>query len=284
MTHNLLKGKRGIIFGALNSNSIAWSVAKKAHEQGAKFTLTNAPIALRLGEIQKLAEELGTIVIPADVTSLEDLDNLYKESIKFLGGDIDFVLHSVGMSRNIIKNRDYPFLDYKDFHETLDISALSLHKTLSVAWKNDYLAENASVVTLTYVGSQKMFDTYSDMSQAKALLESIVRSFGSHYGYRKNVRINSISQSPTPTTAGKGVKGFDSFMHFANKMSPLGNANADECADYCIAMFSDFTRKVTMQNLFHDGGFSSVGISKEVLANYKPGCECNCDDKEKSEE
>lgn len=270
MGFNLLKGKKGIIFGALNEASIAWSIAKRAHEEGAQFTLTNAPIALRLGEIQKLAKQCETEVIPADITSIEDLEALYKKSIEYLGGNLDFILHSVGMSRNVIKNREYPFLDYKDFLETLDISALSLHKVLNIAYKNDYLNENASVVTLTYIGSQKMFDTYSDMSQAKALLESIVRSFGSHYGIKKGVRVNSISQSPTPTTAGKGVKGFDSFMHFANKMSPLGNASAEECADYCITMFSDLTKKVTMQNLYHDGGFSSVGISKEVLKHYNP--------------
>ncbi len=270
MTYNLLNGKRGIIFGALNESSIAWAIAKRAHEEGARFTLTNAPIALRLGKIQELAKECETMVIPADVTSVNDIDNLYKESIEYLGGPVDFVLHSVGMSRNIIKKRDYPFLNYKDFLETLDISALSLHKVLSVAFQNDYIEKGGSVVTLTYVGSQKMFDTYSDMSQAKALLESIVRSFGNHYGVKRNIRINSVSQSPTPTTAGKGVKGFDAFMHFANKMSPLGNATADECADYVITLFSDLTRKVTMQNLFHDGGFSSVGISKEVLKHYKP--------------
>ncbi len=270
MAYHLLEGKRGIIFGALNEASIAWAIARKAYEEGARFTLTNAPIALRLGKIQKLAEECNTIVIPADVTSVEDIENLYKKSIEYLGGSIDFILHSVGMSRNIIKNREYPFLDYKDFMETLDVSALSLHKVLSVAYKNDFISEGGSVVTLTYIGSQKMFDTYSDMSQAKALLESIVRSFGSHYGLAKKVRINSVSQSPTPTTAGKGVKGFDAFLHFADKMSPLGNATAEECADYVITLFSDLTRKVTMQNLFHDGGFSSVGISKEVLKHYKP--------------
>jgi enoyl-[acyl-carrier protein] reductase I len=274
MAYNLLKGKRGIILGALNESSLAWAVALKAHEEGATFTLTNTPIALRLGKIKDLATECKAEVIPADVASVNDLENLFTKSIEILGGKIDFVLHSVGMSKNVIKKRDYKELDYKDLMNTLDISAISLHKMLQVAWKGDYLSEGASVVTLSYIGAQRVFFTYNDMTQAKALLESIVRSFGYHYGLEKNVRINAVSQSPTITTAGKGVAGFDSFLHFSDKMSPLGNANSEECAGYIITLFSDLTKKVTMQTLYHDGGFSSVGISNEVLAHYNPECDC----------
>ena len=268
MTHNLLKGKRGIIFGALNEESIAWKVAVKAVEEGATITLSNTPMALRMGTLDKLAEQLNATIIPADATSVEDLEKVFKESVEVLGGPVDFVLHSIGMSPNVRKHRTYDDLDYNMLNKTLDISAISFHKMLQVAKKQDAIAEYGSVVALTYVASQRTFFGYNDMADAKSMLESIARSFGYIYGREKNVRINTISQSPTPTTAGKGIKDMDNLMDFANKMSPLGNADAEDCANYCVMMFSDFTRKVTMQNLFHDGGFSSMGMSLRAMNQY----------------
>ena len=268
MSHNLLKGKRGIIFGALNSDSIAWKVAVKAVGEGAKITLSNTPMALRMGELDKLGKQLGAPIVAADATSVEDLAKVFEESVRLLGGKVDFVLHAIGMSLNVRKHRTYDDLDYNYLQKTLDISAVSFHKMLQVAKKQDAIAEYGSVVALTYVASQRTFFGYNDMADAKSLLESVARSFGYIYGREKNVRINTISQSPTPTTAGKGIKDMENLMDFANKMSPLGNASADECADYCVMMFSDFTRKVTMQNLFHDGGFSSMGMSLRAMNQY----------------
>ena len=268
MTHNLLKGKRGIIFGALNEDSIAWKVAVKAVEEGASITLTNTAMALRMGNLVELGKRLNAPVIAADATSVEDLENVFSESVEKLGGKIDFVLHSIGMSPNVRKHRTYDDLDYNYLQKTLDISAMSFHKMLQVAKKQDAIAEYGSVVALTYVASQRTFFGYNDMADAKSMLESIARSFGYIYGREKNVRINTISQSPTPTTAGKGIKDMENLMDFSNKMSPLGNANAEECANYCVMMFSDFTRKVTMQNLFHDGGFSSMGMSLRAMNQY----------------
>ncbi len=265
MSIQLLKGKRGIIFGALDENSIAWKVAEKAHENGAKIVLTNAPIALRMGEIFKLGEKLNAEVIPADITQVDDLENLFQESMKILGGKIDFVLHSVGMSPNVRKGLHYTELDYNYMNKTLDVSAISLHKVLQVAYQMDAMNDWGSVVALSYIAAQRTYSSYSDMAQAKAMLESIARSFGYHYGIKRKVRVNTISQSPTVTTAGTGVGGFKSFYAYANCMSPLGNASSDECADYCIVMFSDLTRKVTMQNLFHDGGYSTMGISDTLI-------------------
>jgi len=261
----LLEGKRGIIFGALDEKSMAWKVAEKCKEHGATFTLSNAPIALRMGKINELAEKCDTIVIGADATSLEDLENLFDQSTEKLGGKLDFVLHSIGMSPNVRKGKEYTNTNYDFFQKTLDISSLSFHKVLQTAMKKDALNEWASVVALSYIAAQRVFPKYNDMAEAKALLESIARSFGYHYGVKKNVRVNTISQSPTPTTAGSGVAGFDAFFDYAEKMSPLGNATAEECADFCIAMFSDLTRKVTMQNLFHDGGFSFTGVSQSMV-------------------
>ena len=268
MSHNLLKGKRGIIFGALNSESIAWKVAEKAVEEGAIITLSNTPMALRMGELNELSEKLNAPIIPADATSVEDLQKVFEESVEKLGGKIDFVLHSIGMRPNVRKHRTYDDLDYGYLQKTLDISAISFHKMLQVAKKQDAIAEGGSVVALTYVASQRTFFGYNDMADAKSMLESIARSFGYIYGREKNVRINTISQSPTPTTAGKGIKDIDNMMDFADKMSPLGNATAEECANYCVVLFSDFTRKVTMQNLFHDGGFSSMGMSLRAMNQY----------------
>lgn len=265
MSKDLLKGKKGIIFGALNEMSIAWKVAQKAHEQGAEFVLTNAPIAMRMGEINKLAEETGAQVIPADATSVEDLENLITQAQEILGGKLDFILHSIGMSPNVRKGKHYTDINYEWYKTTLDVSATSLHKTLAIAKKQDAINEWGSVVALTYIAAQRIFPDYGDMADAKSLLESITRSFGYHYGADKKVRINTISQSPTVTTAGSGVGGFDKFISYAEKMSPLGNASAEACANYCVAMFSDLTRYVTMQNLFHDGGFSSTGVTNDVM-------------------
>ncbi len=268
MATNLLKGKRGIIFGALDPNSIAWKVAERCHEEGAIFTLTNAPVALRMGAINDLATKCNAQVIGADATSIEDLENLFTKSQEILGGKIDFVLHSIGMSPNVRKGKTYTDLDYDYYHKTVDISAMSLHKTLQTAMRLDAISEWGSVVSLSYIAAQRVFPDYSDMADAKSLLESIARSFGYHYGKAKKVRINTISQSPTKTTAGQGVKGFDGFYNYADAMSPLGNASAESCADYCLTLFSDYTKMVTMQNLFHDGGFSFTGVSKEVMEKY----------------
>ena len=268
MANNILKGKRGIIFGALDSKSIAWKVAEHAHAEGAKFVLTNAPIALRMGTINELAEKTGSKVIPADATSMEDLKALYEGAMEELGGKIDFVLHSIGMSVNVRKGRAYYEQNYDWTMKGYDVSALSFHKAMQAAWELDALNDWGSVVGLSYIAAQRVFHTYNDMADNKAILESIARSFGYHYGVRRKVRVNTISQSPTATTAGSGVAGFDGFYKFSNDLAPLGNATSDDCADYCIALFSDYTRKVTMQNLFHDGGFSFMGMSEEAMAIY----------------
>jgi len=268
MSNNLLKGKRGIVFGALNDMSIAWKVAERAVEEGATVTLTNTPVACRMGSVMELGEKLNAEIIPADATSIEDLETVFTKSQEFLGGKIDFVLHSIGMSPNVRKKRTYDDLDYNLLTSTLDISAISFHKMMQVAKKMDAIAEGGSIIALTYVASKRTFYGYNDMADAKSLLESIARSFGYIYGREKGVRVNTISQSPTMTTAGSGIKGFDGLMDFSDKMSPLGNASAAECADYCMVMFSDFTRKVTMQNLFHDGGFSSMGMSLRAMNQY----------------
>lgn len=265
MNNNILKGKKGIIFGALDENSIAWKVALQAKEEGASFTLTNAPIALRMGEINKLAEICGAEIIPADATSVEDLQNLFTKSTEILGGKLDFVLHSIGMSPNVRKGKSYGDLNYDWFVKTLDISGLSFHKVLQTAEKTDSMNEWGSIMALSYIAAQRTFPDYSDMAQAKALLESIARSYGYRFAKSKKVRINTISQSPTKTTAGTGVSGFDAFFEYADKMSPLGNASAEACANYIVMMFSDYTRMVTMQNLMHDGGFSASGITEEIV-------------------
>lgn len=269
MSNNLLKGKKGIISGALNNMSIAWKVAEKAYEQGAEIVLTNAPIAMRMGEINELAAKIGNApIIAADATNLEDLDNLFNKSMEHFGGKFDFVLHSIGMSPNVRKGKHYTDVNYEWYKQTLDVSATSLHKMLSTAYKKDALNDWASVVALTYIAAQRIFPDYNDMADAKSLLESIARSYGYHYGVKNKVRINTISQSPTVTTAGSGVKGFDGFINYSEAMSPLGNADANACADYCVALFSDLTRYVTMQNLFHDGGFSVTGVTQSVVEKF----------------
>lgn len=276
MAYGLLEGKRGIIFGALNDMSIAWRVALKAHEEGARFTLTNTPVALRLGTLDELAKKTGSEVLPADATNVQDVENVLKESMQILGGKVDFILHSIGMSPNVRKGLPYDRLKYDYFLKTLDISALSFHKLLLLARKNDAIADWGSVVALSYVAAQRTLYGYNDMGDAKALLESIARSFGYIYGRDKKIRINTISQSPTITTAGSGVKGIDTLIDFTERMSPLGNATGDDCANYCITLFSDLTRKVTMQNLFHDGGFSSMGMSMRAIEQYSKSFE-ECD-------
>ena len=268
MSAKLLEGKRGIIFGALNKESIAWKVAEQAHEHGAQFVLTNAPIAMRMGEINQLAESTGSQIIPADATKLEDLENLFTQSEEILGGKLDFVLHSIGMSVNVRKGKHYTELNYDWLEKGWDVSAASFHKVMQTAWKLDSMAEWGSILALTYMAAQRTFPDYNDMADNKAYLESIARSFGYHWGVKKKVRVNTISQSPTATTAGSGVKGFDGFIKYADKMSPLGNATADDCAAYVISLFSDLTRKVTMQNLYHDGGFSNMGVSDMVMNEF----------------
>jgi len=265
MANNLLKGKRGIIFGALDENSIAWKTAEIIHQEGGEFVLTNAPIAMRMGKINELAEKCGSEVIPADATSVKDLENLISKSMEVLGGKLDFVLHSIGMSPNVRKGRSYGDLNYEWMQQSLDISAISFHKVMQTAEKLDAMNEWGSIVALSYIAAQRTYPDYSDMAQAKAMLESIARSYGERFGTLKNVRVNTISQSPTMTRAGSGVGGFDAFLAFAEKMSPLGNASAEACANYITIMFSDFTRMVTMQNLMHDGGFSNSGMTQKVI-------------------
>ena len=278
MKHNLLKGKRGIIFGALNDMSIAWKVAERAVEEGAIITLSNTPVAVRMGDTDALGKKLNAEILPADATNVEDLEMVFSKSMEILGGKIDFVLHSIGMSPNVRKKRNYDDLDYNLLDKTLDISAVSFHKMLQTAKKMDAISEGGSVVALTYIAAQRVFTGYNDMADAKALLESITRSFGYIYGREKGVRVNTISQSPTMTTAGSGVKGMMDLLDFSERMAPIGNADADDCADYCIVMFSDLTRKITMQNLYNDGGFSSMGMSLRAMKQYSNGLEEETDE------
>ena len=264
----ILKGKKGIISGALDESSIAWKVAERCHDEGAEFTLTNAPMAMRMGKINELGEKCSAEVIGADLTSIEEIENLYEKSLSKMNGKIDFILHSVGMSPNVRKKKEYGDLNYDWLNKTLDVSAISFHKMLQVAEKNKVLNEWSSSVALSYVAAQRTFPFYSDMAEAKSLLESIARSYGYRLGKLNNSRVNTISQSPTITTAGSGISGFQAFFNYAEKMSPLGNATADECANYCIFLFSDMSKKITMQNLFHDGGFSSTGISEDIIEDF----------------
>lgn len=262
----LLEGKKGVIFGALDQQSIAWKVAERCVAQGAQIVLTNAPVAMRMGEINKLAEACGAPVIGADATSVDDLNALFTQSMEHFGGKIDFVLHSIGMSVNVRKNKPYTDLNYEWMQKTFDVSAISFHKTMQTLWKLDAMNDWGSILALSYIAAQRVFPDYSEMAESKALLESFARSFGYHFGAAKRVRVNTISQSPTMTTAGQGVKGFSEFFGYADKMSPLGNAPAEACADYCVVMFSDLTRYVTMQNLYHDGGFSTMGMNPAILS------------------
>ncbi len=268
MSYGLLKGKRGLIFGALNEQSIAWKIAERAYEEGARFVLTNTAVALRMGAVNKLAETTGSHFIEADATNLDELDNLIQKSTEKLGGKLDFILHSIGMSPNVRKGLPYDKLNYSYFLKTLDISALSFHKIMLIARKYDAIQEWGSVVALSYVAAQRTLAGYNDMGDAKALLESIARSFGYIYGRDKKIRVNTISQSPTLTTAGSGVEGMETLMDWSERMSPLGNATAEDCANLCIMLFSDLTRRVTMQNIYNDGGFSSMGMSQKAINQY----------------
>jgi enoyl-[acyl-carrier protein] reductase I len=266
--YNLLKGKRGIIFGALDENSIAWKTAERVHEEGGIFVLTNAPASIRMGSIDTLALKTNSLVIPADATSIEDLEYLVDKSVEILGGKIDFVLHSIGMSVNVRKGNHYTNQNYEFTEKGWNVSAVSFHKVMQVLYKNDAMNEWGSIVALSYMAAQRVFPDYNDMADNKAYLESIARSFGYFFGRDKKVRVNTISQSPTATKAGQGVKSFDGFIAFSEKMAPLGNATALDCANYTVAMFSDLTRKVTLQNLMHDGGFSNVGVSQDILEDF----------------
>jgi enoyl-[acyl-carrier protein] reductase I len=265
MNYNLLKGKKGVIFGALDEQSIAWKVAERCHEEGAQIVLTNAPVAMRFGKINELAEKISAQVIPADATDLADMEKLFRESMNAFGGKIDFVLHSIGMSLNMRKGRSYTEINYEHMLKTFDISAVSFHKMMQTLWNLDAMNERGSILALSYIAAQRTFPDYSEMAESKALLESFARSFGYHFGMRNKVRVNTVSQSPTMTTAGSGVKGFTEFFQYADRMSPLGNASAEACANYCVTLFSDLTQSVTMQNLFHDGGFSTMGMNPAVL-------------------
>ncbi|QDO95596.1 SDR family oxidoreductase [Formosa sediminum] len=268
MSYNLLKGKKGIIFGALDENSIAWKTAERVHEEGGTFVLTNAPVAMRMGQINELAEKTGSQIIPADATSVEDLQNLVEKSMEILGGKIDFVLHSIGMSINVRKGNHYTDQNYAFTQKGTDVSAMSFHKVMQTLYKADAMNEWGSIVALSYMAAQRVFPDYNDMADNKAYLESVARSFGYFFGKDKKVRVNTISQSPTPTTAGSGVKGFDGFIAYADQMSPLGNATAADCANYTVAMFSDLTKRVTLQNLYNDGGFSNMGVSDQVMETF----------------
>lgn len=278
MITNLLEGKKGIIFGALNDKSIAWHVAEKAHAQGARLVLTNAPVAMRMGTINELAEKTGSEAISADATSMKDLEALFNRSLQIFDGKIDFVLHSIGMSPNVRKGIPYAETSYENMLRTLDISALSFHRILQTAYRMDAINEWGSIVALSYVAAQRTLTGYNDMGDAKALLESIARSFGYIYGKEKHVRVNTISQSPTVTTAGSGIAGFDALVDFSDRMSPLGNADASDCADVCVTLFSDLTRKITMQNIFNDGGFASMGMSQRAIEQYRKSFD-ECPDK-----
>jgi enoyl-[acyl-carrier protein] reductase I len=265
MAIQLLAGKRGVIFGALDDQSLAWKIADVCHQMGATFTLTNAPVALRMGALQTLAEGIGAQVIPADATSVADLEHLFQKSEEILGGIIDFVLHAIGMSVNLRKKKSYTDLNHDWMQKTFDISAISFHKMCQVLYKGDHMAEWGSIVGLTYIAAQRVFPDYGEMAESKSLLESFARSFGYHFGEKSHVRVNTFSQSPTMTTAGKGIPGFTEFFGYGDDMSPLGNAPAEDCANYCATLFSDLTRYVTMQNLFHDGGFSNMGMNPKLI-------------------
>ncbi len=263
-SYGLLKGKKGLIFGALDDRSIAWRVALACHREGASLMLSNAPIALRLGQLNALSEATNAPIVACDVSKNEEVEALMQRAKEEMGG-VDFILHAIGMSPNIRKTKEYTDLNYDWMHQTMDISAISLHRILHYATEGvNVLRDGGSVVALSYIGAQRIFSKYSDMNDAKALLESIARNYGSRLG-KRGIRVNTVSQAPTITSAGSGIKGFDGMFTFAEKLSPLGNPSADECADYCVTLFSDLTKKVTMQNLFHDGGFSSNGVSEEML-------------------
>jgi enoyl-[acyl-carrier protein] reductase I len=263
-SYGLLKGKKGIIFGPLDESSIGWQIALAAHREGAQLAISNVAIAMRVGQVQDLAALCGDApLIVCDASNNEEIDAAFKQ-LKELFGPVDFIVHSIGMSQNIRKALPYEDLNYDWYLRTLDVSAVSLHRIISFALKNEALASGASIVAMSYIAAQRNYSAYSDMGDAKALLESIARSYGTRLAGR-GIRINTVSQSPTPTRAGSGIEHFEKMYAFADRISPLGNASAEECADYVTTLLSDLTRKVTMQNLFHDGGYSSVGITMPLL-------------------
>ena len=262
--YGLLKGKKGIVFGALDESSIGWQIALAASREGAELALSNVAVALRIGALDGLAEQCGgATIISCDASSVEELNGLFVKTKEEVG-PLDFIVHSIGMSQNIRKGKSYRQVNYDWYLRTLDVSAISLHKMITAALDNDAISDGASIVAMSYIAAQRNYSTYSDMGDAKALLESIVRSYGSRLAKRK-IRINTVSQSPTPTRAGSGIDNFDKMYEFADRTSPLGNATAEECADYVVTLLSDLTRKVTMQNLYHDGGYSSIGTTLPML-------------------
>ena len=262
--YGLLKGKKGIVFGPLDESSIGWQIALHAYREGAEIAISNVAAALRFGNIDELSTLCGNApMIVCDASKNEDVDACFKE-LKEKMGPVDFIVHSIGMSQNIRKQLPYEDLNYEWFIKTLDVSALSLHRLVSYALKNEAINEGGSILSLSYIASQRNYWTYSDMGDAKSLLESIVRSYGPRLA-RKAIRINTISQSPTYTKAGSGIPGFEKMYEYSDLMSPLGNASAEECAEYTMTILSDLSRKVTMQNLFHDGGYSSMGATIPMI-------------------
>ena len=262
--YGLLKGKKGIIFGPLDESSIGWQIALHAYREGAQVAISNIATAIRFGNIQELADACGNApVLICDASKNEDVDNCFKE-LKEQMGSVDFIVHSIGMSQNIRKQLPYEDLNYEWFLRTLDVSGISFHRLVAYALKNDAINDGGSVLALSYIASQRNYWTYSDMGDAKSLLESIARSFGPRLASR-GIRINTISQSPTYTKAGSGIPGFEKMYEYSDLMSPLGNASAEECAEYTMTLLSDLTRKVTMQNLFHDGGYSSMGATIPMI-------------------
>ena len=265
----MLNGKRGIIFGALNENSIAWKVARRCIEAGANIVLSNTEAAAQIGDISQLAEEFNVPFCTCDATNVNNLQSLFQESQRVLGGKIDFILHAIAQSQNLRRHKNYDDLNYDYFVRTIDISALSFHKMVKTLMDLDAMANGGSIVTLTYIASERYFEGYNDMADAKALLESFVRQLGAIYGKKNGVRINAVSQSAVPTKAGGHWDEMDFFYRYADDLSPLGSATSEDCADLCIALFSDLTRKVTMQTIYNDGGFAKTMMTKELMQNFK---------------
>lgn len=262
--YGLLKGKKGIVFGPLDESSIGWQIALHAYREGAQIALSNVATAIRFGNLQELSELCGNApILICDASKNEEVDNTFRE-LKETMGSVDFIVHSIGMSQNIRKQVPYEELNYEWFMRTLDVSGISFHRLVAYALKNEAVNDGASIVALSYIASQRNYWTYSDMGDAKSLLESIARSFGPRLAPR-GIRINTISQSPTYTKAGSGIPGFEKMYDYGELMSPLGNASAEECAEYTMTILSDLTRKVTMQNLFHDGGYSSMGATIPMI-------------------
>jgi len=268
-SNNILSGKRGIIFGVLDSCSIAWEVAKRCKAEGADLVLTNTETALQLGETQNLAAQLQTSVIVCDASKIEDLESLMDNAEQLLGGKIDFILHAVAMSMNLRRHREYTNVNYSYFNQTIDISAISLHKLLQTCMKKNSLNQGASVVTLTYIASERFMEGYNDMADAKAMLESVVRNMGGIYGEKMGVRVNAISQSPIQTRAEHSFAQVEYFHDFAEQLAPLGRADAEDCANLCVMLFSDYTRKVTMQTIYNDGGFSRTLMTNKFIDYFR---------------